>query len=83
MRACEERTEDARSVLKAIGENVSLQSVLVASKREISVVDYCAYYLLSPFMVFCFEVGVFIALAIHSVDGRNRKSGCLLYANAE
>lgn len=52
MKACEESTEDARSMLKAIGENVSLQSVLVASKREISAVDYCAYYLLSPLMVF-------------------------------
>ena len=70
MSACEEGASDAGSVLKAIGENPALHAILTPSKRDLTVVDYCAYYLLSPFMVLNILFALNDLVAVHSVHRR-------------
>ena len=60
LKKCEEPAKDAKEIFDNITANPTLASFLIPSKRSLSTVDYCAYYLLSPLMVFkrydCHEI---------------------------
>ena len=71
---------DLTTVLQHIRENSFFSTFCNASKRNVTVADYCAYYLLYPYMVF----------VLVSCDPGNigpfeweRSLSELLYANAE
>lgn len=51
LKKCEETAKDDKEILEVVAANPILTSLLIPSKRSLSTVDYCAYYLLSPLMV--------------------------------